>query len=55
MMGYNYYWSGSSTAGPVAPLDGEDYDITGSIREDYLDEGVAPSRLLLGMPWYGYD
>jgi spore germination protein YaaH len=55
MMGYNYYWSGSSTAGPVAPLDGENYDITGSIREDYLDEGVAPSRLLLGMPWYGYD
>ena len=55
MMGYNYYWSGSSTAGPVAPLDGENYDIERSIREDYLDEGVAPSRLLLGMPWYGYD
>ena len=55
MMGYNYHWSGSSTAGPVAPLDGENYDIERSIREDYLDKGVAPSRLLLGMPWYGYD
>lgn len=55
MMGYNYYWSGSATAGPVAPLDGENYDITRSIQEDYLDEGVPPSRLLLGVPWYGYD
>jgi spore germination protein YaaH len=55
MMGYNYYWSGSTTAGPVAPLDGENYDITRSIQEDYLDEGVPPSRLLLGVPWYGYD
>jgi spore germination protein YaaH len=55
MMGYNYYWSGSTTAGPVAPLDGENYDITRSIQEDYLDEGVPPTRLLLGVPWYGYD
>ncbi|MHC1732303.1 MAG: glycosyl hydrolase family 18 protein [Bacteroidales bacterium] len=55
MMGYNYYWSGSTTAGPVAPLDGENYDITRSIQEDYLDEGVPPSKLLLGVPWYGYD
>jgi len=55
MMGYNYYWSGSSTAGPVAPLGGENYNIDRSIREDYLNAGVPPSKLLLGMPWYGYD
>ena len=55
MMGYNYYWSGSSTAGPVAPLTGENYNITRSVREDYLDAGVPASKLLLGMPWYGYD
>ena len=55
MMGYNYYWSGSTTAGPVAPLRGENYNITRSIQEDYLDAGVPASRLLLGMPWYGYD
>ncbi len=55
MMGYNYYWSGSSTAGPVAPLRGENYNITRSIQEDYLDAGVPASKLLLGMPWYGYD
>jgi hypothetical protein len=55
MMGYNYYWSSSTTAGPVAPLAGENYNITRSIQEDYLDEGVPASKLLLGMPWYGYD
>lgn len=55
MMGYNYYWSGSSTAGPVAPVSGETYNITKSINEDYLADGVPPGKLLLGVPWYGYD
>jgi spore germination protein YaaH len=55
MMGYNYYWSGSTTAGPVAPLAGENYNITRSIDEDYLDAGVLQGKLLLGVPWYGYD
>lgn len=55
MMGYNYYWSGSSTAGPVAPISGENYHIVKSINEDYLADGVPPGKLLLGVPWYGYD
>lgn len=55
MMGYNYYWGGSTTAGPVAPLEGENYDITRSIDEDYIADGVPQAKLLLGMPWYGYD
>ncbi len=55
MMGYNYYWSGSTTAGPVAPVSGENYNITRSLNEDYIGDGVAPGKLLLGVPWYGYD
>lgn len=55
MMGYNYYWSGSTTAGPVAPVSGENYHIVKSINEDYLADGVPPGKLLLGVPWYGYD
>lgn len=55
MMGYNYYWGGSTTAGPVAPVSGETYNIGRSISEDYLDAGVPPGKLLLGVPWYGYD
>jgi spore germination protein YaaH len=55
MMGYNYYWSGSTIAGPVAPLTGETYNVTRSIDEEYLAAGVPPGKLLLGVPWYGYD
>ncbi len=54
VMGYAYYWSGSSTAGPVAPLEGESNNVTRTI-DTYLAAGVPPEKLLLGVPWYGYD
>lgn len=54
IMGYNYYWSGSSTAGPVAPLMNETYNVSRSVNT-YLDAGVPPEKLMLGVPWYGYD
>jgi spore germination protein YaaH len=54
VMGYAYYYGGSSTAGPVAPLAGENYNITRTVNT-YLTAGVAPEKLLLGLPWYGYD
>ncbi|MFH0990034.1 MAG: glycosyl hydrolase family 18 protein [bacterium] len=54
VMGYDYYWSGSATAGPVAPLDGENYNVTRTV-ETYLANGVPPQKLLLGVPWFGFD
>ncbi|MCK5742260.1 MAG: T9SS type A sorting domain-containing protein [Chlorobi bacterium] len=54
IMGYDYYWSGSETAGPVSPLEGGFYNITNSVNE-YLNLGVPSYRLALGVPWYGYD
>jgi spore germination protein YaaH len=54
IMGYDYYWSGSSTAGPVAPLEGENYNVTRTVNT-YLSAGVNSEKLLLGVPWYGYD
>ena len=54
VMGYDYYWSGSTTAGPVAPLAGENCNITRTI-DTYLAAGVPPQKLLLGVPWYGLD
>ncbi|MBF8297077.1 MAG: hypothetical protein HW389_3622 [Bacteroidetes bacterium] len=54
VMGYAYYYGGSSTAGPVAPLAGENYNITRTI-DTYLAVGVPPQKLYLGVPWYGYD
>jgi spore germination protein YaaH len=54
VMGYDYYWSGSTTAGPVAPLEGESYNITRTV-DTYIANGVPREKLLLGLPWYGYD
>jgi spore germination protein YaaH len=54
IMGYDYYYSGSSTAGPVAPLENETYNITRTVYT-YQIAGVAPEKLMLGVPWYGYD
>jgi spore germination protein YaaH len=54
LMGYDYHWSSAPTAGPVAPLAGESYNVTRSV-DTYLAVGVAPEKLLLGVPWYGYD
>jgi spore germination protein YaaH len=54
VMGYDYYWTGSSTAGPVAPLEGENYNITRTV-DTYLANGVPREKLLLGVPWYGLD
>jgi spore germination protein YaaH len=54
VMGYDYYYSGSATAGPVAPLEGESYNITKTINT-YLNAGVPPYKLMLGTPWFGYN
>ena len=54
VMGYDYYWQGSSTAGPVAPIEGETYNITRTLYT-YLSSAVPPEKLFLGVPWYGYD
>ena len=37
IMGYNYFYSGSSNAGPVSPLGGYFYDIEYTVN-DYIDK-----------------
>lgn len=58
IMGYDYYYSGSTTAGPEAPLynfqTSYNYTLTKSITY-YLRQGVTPSKLLLGLPYYGRE
>jgi spore germination protein YaaH len=60
IMGYDYYWSGSSYAGPVSPLAPSSlwgaYCVQWTVM-DYLAK-VGPDRsdkLVLGVPYYGYD
>jgi hypothetical protein len=58
IMGYDYYYSGSTTAGPESPLynfqTSYNYTCTKSITY-YLKQGVPPSKLLLGLPYYGRE
>lgn len=58
IMGYDYYYSGSGTAGPEAPLYNfqtlYDRTLSRSITY-YLKQGASKSKLLLGLPWYGRE
>ena len=58
IMGYDYYYSGSTTAGPEDPLynfqTSYNYTLTKSITS-YLKQGTTRSKLLLGLPWYGRE
>lgn len=56
LMAYDYYWSGSSTAGPVSPVTTgtSTYHVTRSIRT-YLSRNASYERLVCGVPYYGYD
>lgn len=58
IMGYAYYYSGSSTAGPTDPLyhfgTSYNYTLSRSITY-YLDKGCPKNKLVLGLPSYGYE
>jgi len=56
MMQYVYYGSWSSTAGPQAPVE-RNYGLSllDSIQGEYLDLGIPPQKLVLLMPYYGYQ
>ena len=55
IMGYNYFYSGSSAAGPVSPLGGYFYDIDYTVS-DYIEKtNNQRDKLILGLPYYGYD
>lgn len=58
IMGYDYYYSGSSQAGPEAPLynfqTGYNQTLSKSITY-YLKQGASKTKLLLGLPWYGRE
>ncbi len=53
VMTYNYRWSGSTVTGAIAPLDNTTRTVKLHI-ERYLKH-VAASKMILGVPYYGYD
>ncbi|HPQ08852.1 MAG TPA: glycosyl hydrolase family 18 protein [Bacteroidia bacterium] len=58
IMGYDYYWSGSSHAGPTDPFynfqTSYNYTLSKSVTY-YLKQGVPLNKLLLGLPYYGRE
>ena len=55
IMGYNYFYSGSSNAGPVSPLGGYFYDIQYTLEDYLIKTNNQSNKLILGLPYYGYD
>ncbi|MFH1250084.1 MAG: glycosyl hydrolase family 18 protein [bacterium] len=54
IMGYSFWGSWSSTAGPTAPLEGLTNSITSSVMDHYGDVvQTHPEKLILGTPYYG--
>lgn len=57
IMGYDYYWSTAPTAGPTGLLyTGTLWGSRCNSRSiiDYLASGAARSKLILGVPYYGF-
>jgi spore germination protein YaaH len=51
IMGYDYRGAGSTYAGSIDPASGPAYDLQDTI--DAYAAKVSPSKLILGVPWYG--
>ncbi|MBN1620131.1 SH3 domain-containing protein [candidate division WOR-3 bacterium] len=59
IMAYDYHYSGSSVAGPVAPTYNSSfwgyYAVNTSIGDIINSYGTAREKVVLGMPYYGID
>ena len=53
VMTYNYRWSGSTVTGAIAPLDNTTRTVKLHVAR-YLRQ-VPAAKLILGVPYYGYD
>lgn len=58
VMGYDYYYTNSATAGPEDPLyqfgNTYNYSLSRTIT-DYLHDGCPADKLILGLPYFGRE
>lgn len=52
IMGYDIH-TPSGSAGPIAPMNGEGLNMLG-LMQSYLEK-ISPDKLILAVPYYGYD
>jgi spore germination protein YaaH len=55
IMGYNYFYSGSSFSGPVSPLGEYFYDLEYTVNDYLYKTDNQSDKIILGLPYYGYD
>lgn len=55
LQGYDAHWKGGKTAGPVAPLNGNEAVTWKKAVAQGVSLEVPKERLLLGFPLYGYE
>lgn len=56
VMAYDYSYAGSKTAGAVAPMPGGSRAVNlQSTIDSYVKHGLSPEKLVLALPYYGYE
>lgn len=58
IMAYDFHWSGSSVAGPVSPCVPSSFWGQYCAQKaigSYIQYGADTAKILLGIPYYGYD
>ncbi|MBD3275568.1 MAG: hypothetical protein GF372_09670, partial [Candidatus Marinimicrobia bacterium] len=56
IMGYDYHWRGSASTGPVSPLYSYDgLNLSNSLSDYITETNGNRDKLILGLPWYGYE
>jgi spore germination protein YaaH len=55
IQGYDMHWLNAPTAGPVAPLTGWEGANWEGITARYASLGIDPQRLVMTVPYFGYE
>ena len=55
VQGYDLHWKGGERAGPLAPVRGWQGNNWEAILARYLEMGVPPEKIIMTVPFYGYE
>ena len=56
IMGYNYHWKSSPDTGPVSPLTNwGSRNVTWTVDDYLIKTGYDRDKIILGLPYYGFD